>query len=75
MERRTIQEVLKSHTNELMSYPNVVGTAISENEGKPCILIMVTQKTQELVEKIPEELEGYPLIIKETGEFRALDKN
>ncbi|MFC1541197.1 hypothetical protein ACFL50_01965 [Candidatus Latescibacterota bacterium] len=75
MEQRTIQEVLKSHTTELMSLPYVIGTAISEINGKPCILIMVTQKTRELIDKIPKELEGYPVIIKETGEFRALDKN
>lgn len=75
MEQRSIQEVLKSYTPELMSVPDVIGTAIGEQEGKPCIVIMVARKSQELVEKIPEELEGYPVVIKETGEIRALDKD
>ena len=55
--------------------PDVIGTAIGEQEGKPCIVIMVDRKSRELVEKIPEELEGYAVVIKETGEIRASYKD
>ncbi len=73
MQQREIQEVQNSHTPDLMSIPGVVGTAIGERDGKLCIIVMVARKTKEIVKKIPKTLEGYPVIVQETGEFRALD--
>jgi len=70
---KTIQEVLKIHTPDLMSIPGVVGTALGEFKGKPCIKIFVIKKTEELMKKIPSTLEGFPVDIKQTGEIRALD--
>ena len=72
MPAKTIEEVLKQHTDEWMSIPGVVGTAIGEFEDKPCIKVFVAKKTRELTEKIPAEVEGFPVIIEETGEIRAL---
>ena len=66
-----IEEVLKKYTDNLMSISGVVGTGQSLCDGKSCIKVFVVKKTQELVGKIPEKLEGYPVKIKETGEFRA----
>jgi len=74
MQSKTIQEVLKSHTPALMSTPGVVGTAIGEHDGKPCIVVMVVQKTADSVKKIPSTLEGFPVVIKEVGEIRSLDE-
>jgi hypothetical protein len=73
MAPKTIQQVLKEHTDEWMSIPGVVGTAIGKFEGKPCIKILVVKVTKELTEKIPSRVEGYPVVIEETGEFRALE--
>jgi hypothetical protein len=69
----TIQEVLKTHTPELMSIPGVVGTALGEQKGELCIKVLVVQKTPELTQKIPSTLEGFPVVIQQTGEIRALD--
>jgi hypothetical protein len=71
--KKSIEAVQNEHTDELMSVPGVVGTAIGNCDGKPCIKIMVNKKTPELLKKIPSTLEGYPVKIDETGEFRALD--
>ena len=73
MQERSIEVVLTQHTDGLMSLPGVVGTAIGECDGKPCIKVMVVKKSPELLKKIPSTLEGYPVEIDETGEFRALD--
>lgn len=73
MERKTIEEVLKQHTDRLMSLPGVVGTAIGECEGKPCIKVLVVKKTPELLKKIPPKLEGFSVSVEETGEIRRLD--
>lgn len=71
MASKTIEEVLKGHTNQLMSIPGVVGTAQGLCDGKPCIKVLVIKKTSELEEKIPEKLEGYPVKIEATGEIKA----
>ncbi len=73
MEQKPIEEVLKKYTDRLMAIPGVVGTGIGEFEGKPCIKVFVVKKTPEIEQKIPKVLEGYKVIIEETGEFRALE--
>ena len=75
MTNKTIEQVLKEHTDHLMSLPGVVGTAQGELDGKPCIKVFVVKKTPELTKQIPANLEGFPVIIEETGEFKALDNH
>ncbi len=73
MPAKTIEAVLKEHTDKWMSIPGVVGTAIGEFDGKPCIKVLVVKKTQELTKVIPSRVEGFPVVIQETGEIRALE--
>jgi len=73
MPERTIKQVQEEHTDEWMAIPGVEGTAIGLFEGKPCIKIFTSKKPQEVRAKIPSTVEGYPVIIEETGSFRALD--
>ena len=72
MPAKAIEEVQQEHTEEWMSIPGVTGTAIGEFERKPCIRVFVAEKTQEVMERIPSEVEGFRVIIDETGEIRAL---
>ena len=73
MAAKTIREVLEEHTDEWISIPGVVGTAIGEVEGKPCIRILAAKKTEELTKQIPSEVDGFSVVIMETGEIRALE--
>jgi len=73
MPERTIEQVQEEHTDDWMAIPGVEGTAIGLFEGKPCIKIFTSRKPQQLRDKIPSTVEGYPVIIEETGAFRALD--
>ena len=73
MPKKTIEAVLKEHTDRLMSIPGVVGTAQGECKGQPCMKVYVVKKTPDLVKQIPSALEGYTLVIQETGQIRALD--
>ncbi|MHC4558510.1 MAG: hypothetical protein ACYTFW_12165 [Planctomycetota bacterium] len=70
---KTIAQVQQEHTGEWMAIPGVEGIAIGLFEDKPCIKIFSSRKAEELQDKIPSEVEGYPVIIEETGVFRALD--
>ena len=75
MVQKPIEEVLKEHTNKLMALPGVMGTAQSLCEGQPCIKVFVSKKTVKLERKIPKTPEGYPVVIQETGKFKALPGN
>ena len=72
MPDKTIEWVLKKYTKRLMLLPAVVGTAQGEYENKPCIKVYVTQKTHELLRQVPSNLEGYMVIVEESGKFQAL---
>jgi len=75
MPSKPIKKVLEEHTLKLMSIEGVVGTAQGLCNGKPCIKVYVIKKTRQLTQRIPTTLEGYPVVIEETGEFRALPEN
>jgi len=73
MPERTIEQVLKDRTDQWMAISGVEGTAIGLFEDKPCITIFSSGKAEELRAKIPTTIEGYPVIIEQTGIFRALE--
>jgi len=75
MTSKTIAEALKLHTERLMSLPGVAGVAQGLCDERPCIKVYVLKKTPELDKKIPRTLEGYELVVEETGEIRALPEN
>ena len=74
MPARTIEQVLKENTDTWMAIDGVEGTAIGLHKRKPCIKIFTSIKTQELRGKITPAIEGYPVIVEQTGVFRALDE-
>ncbi len=73
MPAKTIEAVLEEHTDKWMSVPGVVGTAIGEFKGAPCIKILVVKKTEDLAKKIPVKVEGFAVVIQETGKIEALE--
>jgi hypothetical protein len=73
MPQKTIEQVQEEHTSQWMAIPGVEGTAIGLYKGKPCIKVFSSVKPQKMQDKIPSSIEGYPVIIEETGTFRALE--
>jgi len=72
MQTRTIEEVLNRHAQELMSIAGVVGLAQSLDDDKPCIKVYVVEKTPELEKKIPRVIHGFPVVVEQTGQMKAL---
>lgn len=73
MPAKSIQQVLSEQTSRWMAIPGVVGTAIGESEGLPCIKIFVVEKTEDLAAKFSDSpVDGHPVVLEETDEFRAL---
>ena len=73
--KRDINVVLAAHDKELLAIPGVVGVYVGtlEDRRTPCLRVMVARKTAES-RKVPQSIEGYPVVIEVTGEIRALDK-
>ncbi len=72
MSEKTIEQVLEERTDQWMAVPGVEGTAIGIFEDRPCIMILSSAAPEQLRSKIPETLNGYNIVIKETGTFRAM---
>ena len=72
MRDETAREVLERQRQAIISLPGVVGVAEGETDGQPCITVYVAEATAEVVGRIPPELEGWPVVVRESGEFRGL---
>jgi hypothetical protein len=74
MARRDINAVLSEHDDALMAIEGVVGVYVGllEDEKTPCLKVMVVRQTPELTRRIPSSLEGYPVVVEETGIIRPL---
>ena len=71
---RTVGDVLRAHTAELLKIPGVVGTGEGEVRGSPAVLVLVSQKTSEVSKRVPRRLEGYPVVVQVVGDVRARGK-
>ena len=58
----------------LLNVAGASGVALGECDGEPCIKVMVVEKTEELLAKIPKTFEGFQVEVDETGEIGALGK-
>jgi hypothetical protein len=70
-----INQVLEDHAGRLMTIPGVTGVAIGllDDEETPCLKILITKSSPELSARLPETLEGHPVVVEETGVIRPLD--
>jgi len=73
-EERTIEQVQDAYTSQWMEISGIEGTGIGLFEGKPCIKVFSSVPAEELQGQIPSVVESYPVIIEQTGTFRALEK-
>ncbi|MBN1506929.1 MAG: hypothetical protein JW955_08785 [Sedimentisphaerales bacterium] len=73
MTDKTIEQVQQEHTDAWMAIPGVIGTAIGQCKGEPCILILTASNTEQVRRRIPTTVEGYPVVIQYAGEIHALE--
>jgi hypothetical protein len=69
--RKTVEQVQAEHTDVWLQMPGVVGVAISESDGRQWIRILVKKITPQIRVAIPENIEGYSVVIDETGSAGA----
>jgi len=66
-----ILEVKNRHEDELMAINGVVGVGIGEGNGSPCIVVYLENDSKELESRVPEWVEGFPVITEVTGPIEA----
>jgi hypothetical protein len=71
MSSEAVGKALEKHRDELMSLPGVVGTGQGLCDKQPCIKVFVTKHLPDLQDQVKTILEGYPVVIQETGRFRT----
>jgi hypothetical protein len=74
MRKRPIEEVLEAHAKELIALPGVVGAGMGSRDGQPCIAVLVSSTPAVPPRGLPTMLEGYPVVVSETGPIRAVDR-
>ena len=76
MSKADINDVLRAHNQELLAITGVVGVYVGvlDDQNTPCLKVMVVKKTPELEQRIPRSLEGYPVVIEESGVIRPMPK-
>ena len=57
-------------TRQVMDLPGVVGTAIGERKGKPCLLVYLEDR--KAGRGLPRDVEGFPVVTEVTGGIRPL---
>ena len=62
-----IEEVVRKHSEELMSIPGVIGVGQGLCDNTPCIKIYIEKESQELDKRIPGVLDGYRVSTEATG--------
>ena len=74
MSRKDINAVLRDHDQELLAIPGVVGVYVGllPDDKTPCLKVMVVKQTEDLTKRIPRLIEGYPVLIEESGVIRPL---
>ena len=66
---KSIQTVLKEQTDFLLSINGVFGVAEGRTKSNtPCILIQVTEITDEILKIIPDNIDQFPVEILETDQ-------
>ena len=71
---KDINQVLRDHDDELMKIPGVVGVYVGlmADQKTPCLKVMAARKTPELERQVPKSLEGYPVVVEESGVIRPM---
>jgi hypothetical protein len=70
---RPVAEIIAEKAPEWMALPGVVGVYESvDDEGRPCLKVMVEAVTDELRRKIPATVEGYAVLLRPTGPIGPL---
>lgn len=65
-----LQAAQRDLAAQVMGRPGVVGTAIGEKGGKPCLKVYLSDSGAK--KTIPRKVGGFPVVVEVTGSIRRL---
>lgn len=65
-----LEKARKELTKRVMGRAGIGGTAVSERNGKPCLVVYATEDPPKGL--VPREVRGFPVVVERGGPFRAL---
>lgn len=71
MKSQTIADVKKKYQKKIMSIRGVVGIGIAADNGDEVIKVMVVKHSKSIEKNVPKTLDGYRVLIAETGIIRT----
>lgn len=66
-----IEQAFDRHRDAVMAIAGVTGTGIGERDGQPVIVVMVREARNLAGLGIPKVLEGYRVVVDESGDITA----
>jgi hypothetical protein len=66
----SLRDAHRQLTEQVMGRPGVTGTAIGRHQGRPCLKVYVDGAGAG--RGIPEAVDGYPVVVEESGTLRRL---
>jgi hypothetical protein len=68
---QTAERLVDRHAPGLMAIDGVESVGVGEHQGKPCILITVSDPQPEVKARLPKQLDGVPVRIELGGQAEA----
>ncbi|PZQ54027.1 MAG: hypothetical protein DI570_23470 [Phenylobacterium zucineum] len=67
MDTREAEAAKDRAAARLMAIDGVCGVGVTESAGQPAIMILVTEATPEVTQALPDQIEGHPVVIHDSG--------
>jgi len=69
MPAKTLSDVIAEHLDAFFALEDVAGVAEGMLDGTPCIKIYLVQANSRTSLELPDEIDGYPVVVEITGSF------
>ncbi len=64
--------VKNMYRDEWLQISDVVAAGVGIENGRPAVIISVEKRASAVRRQIPEQIDGVPVIVRQTGELNAL---
>jgi hypothetical protein len=72
MPTRDIHTIKRNYEKKLMKISGVVGVGIGKEDDEEVIVVLTAQLSPKAAKKIPDQLDGFKIAIRESGAINAL---
>ena len=66
-----VKDVKRKYEAKIMKIDGVVGIGIGMENNQDAIVVFVKERTARIDKKVPKQLKGFPVVIRESGRISA----